>query len=75
MKLKGIILSEQKASLTRHNSIYSFLEMTVLQKGDQVSSCQGLGETEVWLQEHPCSYRSGPYPDCGDGDTDYPRYT
>lgn len=63
MKLKGIILSEQKASLTRHNCIYSFLEMTVLQKGDQVSSRQGLGEMEVWLQEHPCSYGSGQYPD------------
>ena len=49
MNLKGIILSEKKTNLTRHNSIYGFLEMTVLQKGGQVRSCQGLGETEVWL--------------------------
>ena len=49
--------------------------MTVLQKGDQVSSCQGLGKIEVWLQEHPCSYRSGHNPDCGDRDIDYQRYT
>lgn len=46
MNLKGIELST-KATLKRLQTIwlhlYNFLEMTMFQKWDQISSCQGLG--------------------------------